>query len=576
MRPAVEHHLRALETYAAKNPVLYLNSFETSAPRPGTRIGAIVLHTTFLTQRWGDWFGLFKQRFDWIADLDCAKLAIPQDEYDHPEILDEWLFELGVRDIFTNFAAHDRRRLYPLLAGFARYYECLTGYIDPKLADEIAQRGIPPLPARPNDVIYRASNLPYWFGLHGQMKHRIGEESSRAARRLGLEANISTRYADVITGDAWFDFLMSGRAVIGAESGSSAIDRRGEIQTSIRAMLVEEPDLTFDDVVQRLPPGWDGHQLTAISPRHFEAIVTKTAQILVRGRFSGVLSANDHYIPVDPDLSNLEAALEQSRDPQALTAMTECAYEEIYRSGRYTYERFAQQLAAVIDTSEAVAKMPRVQSRRAAAANAGLVAVERRFGVTRRLRHTPNHARGTTANLQQPSTPQRGALHHPMIAQQRFRARLVRAIWSTLLHNPPLRRICFSITRRVSRPALLRDLVRLAVLDAHGRLERTDLAQWHSRLEQEGDTLFIRSVTSDTPDAPPQLHPMVVRRVTWDHSRIGTSVPFFPLATGQGSLALGEDGIYEFAELSRIATSRPDLVVGVFESLLGGDACVTA
>ena len=103
------------------------------------------------------------------------------------------------------------------------------------------------------DVVYRAKQLPYWFGSHGQLKHRIAEAVQERAGALGLSTDISTRPDDTVYGDGWLDFLISGRAVIGAESGSSVLDERGEIQRRISRLLAEQPRLTFDEVDAQMP-----------------------------------------------------------------------------------------------------------------------------------------------------------------------------------------------------------------------------------------------------------------------------------------------------------------------------------
>src|SRR5438874_72692 len=94
MRLAVEHHLKALDTTAAE--VVYVNA----AARVPTwirhiRYDAVVLHTTFLCVRWYADFADYRARFAWIRELDCTKVALPQDEYDHAHVLDDWLAELG-------------------------------------------------------------------------------------------------------------------------------------------------------------------------------------------------------------------------------------------------------------------------------------------------------------------------------------------------------------------------------------------------------------------------------------------------------------------------------------------------
>ena len=51
-----------------------------------------------------------------------------------------------------------------------------------------------------------------------------------------------------------------------------------------------------------MPRGWDSYAFFAISPRHLEAVITKTAQVLVEGRYSGVLGAGAALHPATPRL----------------------------------------------------------------------------------------------------------------------------------------------------------------------------------------------------------------------------------------------------------------------------------
>jgi hypothetical protein len=552
MRPGVAHHLYALERYAAVGGVHYLNSYERTLPTTRLRVSAVVLHTTFLTQRWGDWFGSFKAGFEWIRDLQCNKIAIPQDEYDHPEILDEWMYELGVQTIFTNFPEPDRRPLYPILADRAEFIECLTGYIDPETAASVRARGIPPLSRRQNHVVYRATNLPYWFGEHGQLKGAIGDAATRACERLGLAYDISTRNEDVITGDAWFDFLASGRTVIGAESGSSAIDRRGEVQTALRSMLAAEPDLAFDEAVSRLPPGWDGFGLTAISPRHFEAIVTSTAQILVRGRYGGVLEAGRHYVPVAPDMSDLEDALAQSRDIEMLEEITEHAYADVYLSDKFTYRNFAEELAAVAYRGGEVASTPRIPP----SLGPGRGWTEAGRPSTRDARRREELSASFERVKRAFDPGDRLAPVEATAARLAFRLRLARAVARCLLENPAL---CVLTLRAAcgggNVRAVLRDLIRLTVLREHGR--RPTGQEWTAALREEGRVLAVVSSRHPSVD---QLRDGAVEHVRWDHSAVGQVVSFFPDDPDEGVLSLGDDAIYEFRALAGVARKRPDLL----------------
>lgn len=343
MRPAVRMHLRALDASPLKPHVHYHNVF---AGMPTTlrhlHFDAIILHTTLLCLRWSHHFSSVKWTLRWLTQSSAVKIAMPQDEYDHAEILDEWLQELGVSVVLTNFDERVRPLLYPLLHRRARFIQCLTGYIDEHMTAMAG--GVRPLSERPFDLVYRACHLPYWFGSHGQLKHIIADAVMKRAPELGLRSDISTRPQDTITGDAWFSFLGSARATIGCESGSSVLDRRGEIQARISWLTRANPNLSFEQADAAMPHGWDDHRFFAIGPRHLEAIVTRTCQILIEGEYDGVLKPHRHYLPVRRDLGNLDEVLHQVKDTALLEATAARAYEEVYESGSHTYAAFARRI----------------------------------------------------------------------------------------------------------------------------------------------------------------------------------------------------------------------------------------
>ena len=75
------------------------------------------------------------------------------------------------------------------------------------------------------------------------------------------------------------------------------------------------------------------------------AVATRTFQVLVEGDYSGVLEAGVHYQPVRRDLSDIDAALDRSQDPQRAQAMVDRAYEEIVASGRYSWRAVVGDIA---------------------------------------------------------------------------------------------------------------------------------------------------------------------------------------------------------------------------------------
>jgi hypothetical protein len=347
VRLTTEQHLQAV-TAVPNAEVLSYNGVH--GPPPWLRhlkFDAVVLHTTFLAVRWNPWFERWKRRSEWLGEIDALKIALPQDEYDRAHVLDDWLGELGVSVVGTVLDATHRDDLYPNLAQTAAFYDVLTGYVDDAAARRVAGR-IVPLHERRTDLVYRARHLPYWYGSHGQLKHRVGEVAAELAPAHGLSSDISTRAPETVLGDAWLDFLGSGRATVGAESGVSVLDRRGEIQQRMQQLLRDDPGLTFEEASKQMPSGWDDYRFFAVSPRHFEAVATKTAQILVEGSYSGALEAGRHFIPVRRDLSDMDEALEQARDLARLEELTERAYEDVYLSGRYSGARLTETIERML------------------------------------------------------------------------------------------------------------------------------------------------------------------------------------------------------------------------------------
>ena len=74
-----------------------------------------------------------------------------------------------------------------------------------------------------------------------------------------------------------------------------------------------------------------------ISSRHFDAIGTKTCQIMFRGRFNDILKADQHYVALNQDFSNLEDALARFLDPTHRRTMVEEAYSHVMDAHTYDH-----------------------------------------------------------------------------------------------------------------------------------------------------------------------------------------------------------------------------------------------
>ncbi len=540
MRAGVHSHLRSLEHIEGVD-VAFVNAY---APLPRlvarARPDAIVLHNTFLCLRWSHMFPTWKWGLRWVSEADCPKIALPQDEYDHAHVLDEWLAELGVSLVVSNFGEDARADLYPLLRDRVPFVKRFTGYLDEDTAAAVRSRLLPHA-VRRLDVAYRASHLPYWFGSHGQLKHEVGSVVDERGAHFGLRTDISTQPGAAILGEAWLDFLASSRVVLGCESGSSVLDRRGEIRAAIQALLAKDPELTFGDVDSLMPAGWDDYRFFAISPRHFEAVATKTCQVLVEGEYDGVLEANKHYIPLARDFSNLDTVLAAIADPEVTSEIAEQAYRDVYLSGRYGYDALRDAVVDVLDAA------PRRDS--GPLASLAVFLAEHPPSVSRPLRRLPRLRRSPLVG---------DALRLVAVARFSTRpaARTLLRLYRQLDEPPPLRR-------------MFADALRLAVLE---EICATPAPPFTVEPEVRSDTLVLRSRPAN--GRPANRHADEIReavrtveRVIWDHSGVGSAAT---AAVGPLRVAVGMQrqlGAYELASLRPLLTEFPtetaDLLVGV-------------
>ncbi|MBI4971273.1 MAG: hypothetical protein HZC17_05495 [Candidatus Omnitrophica bacterium] len=330
MRMTVKDHLNALRRYFPNHRYFFHNAkFDLPRFIESKTFDAILLHNTFLCLRW-----IKKKKKRWakfanqIKGMKGLKIAIPQDEYDHAHVLDDFLADSGVKIIFSNFDGKFRPFLYPKMSQKAEFQKVLTGYLSQHFVDR-ANRAFRPYEKRGVDVGYRATRLPEWFGKWGQMKSAIAPVVEGEAKALGLKTDISTEKKDEIYGNKWIRFLSASKAVIGCEGGSSILDADGSAKDQIG----------YED---------ERFRFRALSPRHLECAATRTVQILIEGDYGGVLKPSQHYIPIKEDLTNVREALEKLKDRKFSQKMTETAYREIVQSGFYSDEAFAEQLMLTV------------------------------------------------------------------------------------------------------------------------------------------------------------------------------------------------------------------------------------
>lgn len=357
LRSTISDHLYSFRRYG-RGRTFYLNLAVRALPRWLQNIDydAVVFHTSFLSQRWiPELFVDQRERAEPLRGLGRAKIALPQDEFIHTGLLSDFINDFEIDHVLSVAPPSEWPKIYATVdRERVAFSQVLTGYLSEetvaRIGSIVARQG----GERPVDVGYRAWAGAPWLGRHGMLKRRIGEAFAERAPGKGLSVDISMEDGDVLNGDDWFRFLAECKYTVGVEGGASVLDRDGVFKDRTEAYLAEHPDAGFDEIEAACFPGEDGKlSLLAISPRHLEACATRTCQVLIEGDYSGVLEAGRHYIPLQPDFSNLGEVLDAITVDERRAEITEAAYRDVVASGRYGYHGLVREVERASDEARA-------------------------------------------------------------------------------------------------------------------------------------------------------------------------------------------------------------------------------
>lgn len=240
-----------------------------------------------------------------------------------------------------------------------------------------------PIDDRPLDVGVRAARyiphlgdddrnrLMHWFAAYGSVH--------------GLNVEVSDERLDR---KGWANYLNECKATISTEAGTWFLERDDATVNAIREYILSKTTRSFvlrnDTTLRRVGhqmPWWmksivrramqsgpirhealvneqfdskdifdrffAGRQRPSyygkcISSRHFDAAGTKTCQIMFRGRFNDILVANEHFLALEPDFSNIDEVLAAFRDPLRRQHVADAAYDLVQT--KHTYEQRMQQV----------------------------------------------------------------------------------------------------------------------------------------------------------------------------------------------------------------------------------------
>jgi hypothetical protein len=300
----------------------------------------VILHATALSLRYQ--LSGYQRLLD-IIGATCKSntrvIAMPLDEFRDIDRLDECLAFSGAQLVYTT-VRQENWSLYYKLTPHERLRNCLTSYVDEALLSDCVSLNVE-RQHRPIDVMYRAWEAEAWLGKFGALKVEVGEFTRRWARQHARPHDFGTAGNAQIRGNAWLKALSQSKATVGVEGGSSILDFCGDIRLYQQQSL--DNSLEAEVTLARLLASDGRHGVhSAMSPRNIEAALTKTLQILVEGLYSGVLSINEHYIPLAPDFTNLNESLALIDLEEHCNKIVDAAFGAVTSTEAYRWRNFVK------------------------------------------------------------------------------------------------------------------------------------------------------------------------------------------------------------------------------------------
>lgn len=186
------------------------------------------------------------------------------------------------------------------------------------------------------DIGFVGAKYPIWIG--DEVRNNFVSLVENKSRQLNLNVHFSIGKNN-LPADQWASILGKCKLTCGAEAGSSFLDKNGYIILRAKQYSLLHPDAALPELLNycldKLPVNYCSGK--AISSRHFEPIGTRTCQILVTGKYNGILVPDVHYLGVNEDLSNLDEKIREGLDYDRRNEIAENAYS--YVVNNHTYEK---------------------------------------------------------------------------------------------------------------------------------------------------------------------------------------------------------------------------------------------
>ena len=351
MRKTIIDHAFCFQKYDVNNEYFYFNIYNGRFAEDYNWIDenmfdVVIFHYSAVSLRGSDrhWNDFLSLMITVWRNYPCKKIIMPQDDYTLTERI--WDLALGIKAnmIYTIIRECDHHILYPQnKIGNIEIKTVLTGYVE---EDYINKINLQEHQYRKYDVVYRARKLPYEFGKHGQLKYELALVFNEKLKNTDFVYDLTNTDDDrgAVLGEHWFDFLASSRTVIGCLGGAGIADITGEYGKKAKEYTALHANATYEETKAACFPDEEEKLSGMISPRIFDAALTKTCQILVGEDYQGILRPNIDYIVLKKDFSNINDVILKMKDINYCEEVANNCYEHVVIFREYTYRKFVEKI----------------------------------------------------------------------------------------------------------------------------------------------------------------------------------------------------------------------------------------
>jgi hypothetical protein len=247
---------------------------------------------------------------------------------------------------------------------------------------------------RPIDLGIKTGKYGNYIG--DKDRNEIVDYFKNQSEALGLKTHIDNGFSSKVGREAWVDFLNDCKGTIGNESGTwfsepddhTVIEIMYYVRDKLKTKkppywfdlferflynyfplmpyrLLDEvyklfntklylmrfcqynryagvADYNYEEIYERFFKNHSKERSSrCISSRHFDAMGTKTCQILFDGKYNGILKPDEHYIRLNSDFSNISEVMRKFKDDEFRNALVDKTYD--FATSKHLYKHRVEQ-----------------------------------------------------------------------------------------------------------------------------------------------------------------------------------------------------------------------------------------